>query len=127
MNFVDLGQAVLNALEEHVSRQMAQGHTYARFCPIVQSSGMGKSRLLDEFSKNHFLIPINLRPGNSGASFYLFITFMARYSRLLGYPPPDVAVRVFLTRYDSYDREIQQKSYSRACHSSSHYLSIPRT
>ncbi|KAI0253963.1 hypothetical protein BJV78DRAFT_1280684 [Lactifluus subvellereus] len=80
---------------------MGQVHTYARFCFIVQSSGMGKSRLLDdEFSKSHFLIPINLRPENTR-----------------GFLPPDVAVRVFLTKYDSNNPEVQQKSYStgRAC------------
>ncbi|KAI0255372.1 hypothetical protein BJV78DRAFT_761238 [Lactifluus subvellereus] len=96
-SFVD--QAVLTALEDHVSKQMGQVHAYARFCSIVQSSGMGKSRLLDEFSKSHTLIPINLRP-----------------EKTHGFPPPDVAVRVFLTKHDSYDPEIQQKSYPRACH-----------
>ena len=68
--FIDSGQAVLKALESHVSKQM-QVHTYARSCSIVQSSGMGKSRLLDEFSKSHFLIPINLRPEKTdGASIF---------------------------------------------------------
>ncbi|KAI9430149.1 hypothetical protein H4582DRAFT_2064096 [Lactarius indigo] len=39
---------------------------FIRHLPLValemHSSGMGKSRLLDEFSKKHFMIPINLRP-----------------------------------------------------------------
>ncbi|KAI0255367.1 hypothetical protein BJV78DRAFT_1279535 [Lactifluus subvellereus] len=96
-SFVD--QAVLKALESHISQQMDQEHTYARFCSIVQSSGMGKSRLLDEFSKSHFLIPINLRPEGTK-----------------GFPPPDIAVRNFLTQYDQKDPEIQRRSYSRASH-----------
>jgi hypothetical protein len=116
-NFIDSGRLVLNALEAHVSKQMTNPHTYARFCSIVQSSGMGKSRLLDEFSKNHFLIPINLRPENShSASILSFFLYFYGYTRLLGFPPADVAVRVFLTNYDSDDPEIQQKSYPRACH-----------
>jgi hypothetical protein len=119
-NFVDLGGLVLKALEAHVFKQMTNPHTYARFCSIVQSSGMGLSRLLNEFSKTHFLIPINLRPENSHSAsilfLFLFFFLLYSYSRLLGFPPADVAVRVFLTKYDSNDPEIQQKSYSRACH-----------
>ncbi|KAI0253034.1 hypothetical protein BJV78DRAFT_235120 [Lactifluus subvellereus] len=69
------------------------------FCSIIQSSGMGKSRLVDEFSKNHFLIPINLREEGSQ-----------------GFPPADVAVRKFLTQFDKKDKNMQEKSYSRACH-----------
>ncbi|KAI0247841.1 hypothetical protein BJV78DRAFT_1285209 [Lactifluus subvellereus] len=78
---------------------MAKTHNYARFCTIVQSSGMGKSRLVDEFSKDDFLIPINLREHGSQ-----------------GFPPPDVAVRDFLTQFDSYDQNMQENSYSRACY-----------
>jgi hypothetical protein len=44
---------------------------YARLLPIVQSSGMGKSRLIDELSKKHFVVPINLREGNHGDFFDL--------------------------------------------------------
>ncbi|RXW16553.1 hypothetical protein EST38_g9302 [Candolleomyces aberdarensis] len=41
---------------------------YARYASIVQSSGTGKSRAVDEMSKEHFVIPINLRaPGTTGA------------------------------------------------------------
>ncbi len=34
---------------------------YAHYTALVQSSGMGKSRTVDEMAKDHFLIPINLR------------------------------------------------------------------
>ncbi|THH14260.1 hypothetical protein EW146_g6062 [Bondarzewia mesenterica] len=34
---------------------------YAKYLAIVQSSGMGKSRLVDQFSKDHLVIPMNLR------------------------------------------------------------------
>lgn len=43
---------------------------YARLLPVVQSSGMGKSRLIDEFSKKHFVIPFNLREGTHGNFFF---------------------------------------------------------
>jgi hypothetical protein len=42
---------------------------YARLLPLVQSSGMGKSRLIDELSKKYFVIPLNLREGNYGDFF----------------------------------------------------------
>ena len=41
---------------------------YAHCTAIVQSSGMGKSRTVDELAKHHFVIPLNLRGPNSGGS-----------------------------------------------------------
>ncbi|KAF8336008.1 hypothetical protein F5887DRAFT_1063318 [Amanita rubescens] len=38
---------------------------YAHFCSVIQSSGMGKSRTVDELGKEHFSIPINLRNARS--------------------------------------------------------------
>jgi hypothetical protein len=34
---------------------------YSRTVPMLQSSGTGKSRTIDEFSKTNFVIPSNLR------------------------------------------------------------------
>ncbi|KAG6894184.1 hypothetical protein C0992_007173 [Termitomyces sp. T32_za158] len=39
--------------------------TYAQVIPIVQSSGTGKSRMIDELSKELIVIPLNLRPHNN--------------------------------------------------------------
>ena len=47
--------------------------------------------------------------------FFFFLPFR-RYTHLLGFPPADVNVRVFLMEYKRHDPEMQQKSYSRACH-----------
>ncbi|KAH8988894.1 hypothetical protein EDB92DRAFT_2068305 [Lactarius akahatsu] len=77
------GEHVLEALAKHVVEERRKEGTYAPFCSIVQSSGMGKSRLVDEFSKTHFLIPINLRRAEAR-----------------GFPPPDDAVRDLLTQRD---------------------------
>jgi hypothetical protein len=41
-------------------------NAYAHLLAVVQSSGMGKSRMIDEFSKRHFVIPLNLREGFQG-------------------------------------------------------------
>ena len=39
---------------------------YANFVPIIQSSGMGKSRLVDETAKLIFTIPFCLRGEDGG-------------------------------------------------------------
>ncbi|KAH7905574.1 hypothetical protein BJ138DRAFT_1130414 [Hygrophoropsis aurantiaca] len=65
---------------------------YDRSCSIMQSSGMGKSRAVDELSKTHFVIPINLRADNAG------------------YPPPDDDVHDYLCEPTS-----QNSSYLTAC------------
>ncbi len=35
---------------------------YARFFTLMQASGMGKSRLVDEYSNNHIVIPLGVAP-----------------------------------------------------------------
>ena len=44
---------------------------YAPFCSVVQSSGMGKSRTVDELGKEHFSIPINLMNARSSGNFLI--------------------------------------------------------
>ncbi|KIL64400.1 hypothetical protein M378DRAFT_163135 [Amanita muscaria Koide BX008] len=51
---------------------------YERLLAVVQSSGMGKSRMIDELSKEQFVIPINLRITGTG------------------FPPGDYVVSKFL-------------------------------
>jgi hypothetical protein len=52
---------------------------YAKYMPIVQSSGAGKSRLVDEYGKRAVAIIFTLRRGQQG-----------------GYPPGDIEVTEFL-------------------------------
>jgi len=40
---------------------LSYGKSYANFAPIVQSSGTGKSRLVDQVAVSIFTIPFNLR------------------------------------------------------------------
>lgn len=47
-----------NAMHKHQKNETA----YGRILSIVQSSGTGKSRMVDELSKKHLVVPINLRP-----------------------------------------------------------------
>ena len=49
---------------------------YAKYTAIVQSSGMGKSRAIDEMSKSHLVIPVNLQESEStGIPVYSFLCF----------------------------------------------------
>jgi hypothetical protein len=70
---------------------------YARYTAFVQSSGMGKSRTMDEVAKQVVLIPINLRPNHSTgiSETYLSIAFLTFPS---GYPPADTPFREFFKR-----------------------------
>jgi hypothetical protein len=47
---------------------------YARYTSIVQSSGMGKSRTVDELSKTHLVVPMNLRQESKGKPFDFWIS-----------------------------------------------------
>src|SRR6202022_3495122 len=53
---------------------------YAHYAAIVQSSGIGKSRTVDEMGKVHFSIPINLRDADSTGLFYVYICLTAANS-----------------------------------------------
>ena len=53
-------------LYEHVASFPADEDKYARYTSIVQSSGMGKSRTVDELSKTHLVVPLNLREESKG-------------------------------------------------------------
>ncbi|KAH9170971.1 hypothetical protein EDB89DRAFT_1907311 [Lactarius sanguifluus] len=85
-DFID--QSPLEGLQAHIVEQLQLGPSseaqiYGRYCSIIQLSGMGKSCLLDEFSKNYFLIPINLCASTDQ-----------------GYPPADSEVHNILMRHD---------------------------
>lgn len=56
-------KALWNHVVKHYNNP--EGKAYAHFFAIVQSSGMGKSRAVDEMSKEHFVIPLNLRGAGS--------------------------------------------------------------
>ena len=55
------------ALWMHIERHYnpKNKNVYAHYAAIVQSSGMGKSRAVDELGKEHFSLPINLREPES--------------------------------------------------------------
>lgn len=62
----DVHLHILKAISERTRAVTPHGN-YANFATIVQSSGMGKSRMVDEMGKHVLLIPVNLRPdGDTG-------------------------------------------------------------
>jgi hypothetical protein len=60
-----VGEAA-DLLYDHIVTYSKDTDSYARYTSIVQSSGMGKSRAVDEFSKRHLVIPLNLRKEADG-------------------------------------------------------------
>jgi hypothetical protein len=55
-----------SALWKYITAHFGQDKSvYAHYAAIVQSSGMGKSRMVDQLAKCRFIIPINLRGPNS--------------------------------------------------------------
>ena len=60
----DLANIVASSSSDKPSNR-AQREYYAQYCVILQSSGMGKSRAVDEISKTHFVIPVVLRDPNT--------------------------------------------------------------
>lgn len=87
--------------------------SYAHFLTIVQSSGMGKSRVLDELSKIQFIIPINLRrPHTYGTPRPLEIQIcITDCFTLSGYPPADEELRDFLLESKSPDEAYRLLHY----------------
>ncbi|KAL5521492.1 hypothetical protein ACEPAF_2240 [Sanghuangporus sanghuang] len=69
-------------LWNHISRLYAaekkDKDQYANMCAIIQSSGTGKSRMVDQLGTEHFVIPICLRD-----------------PKTTGFPPPDDKVRKY--------------------------------
>ena len=59
------------ALWTRIKKAMQQADLYAKYLAIVQSSGTGKSRMIEELSKKHLVIPVNLRDSlESGLYFF---------------------------------------------------------
>jgi hypothetical protein len=88
-------------LYDYITRHNRPG-VYILSLTIMQSSGMGKSRMIDELSKAHFVIPLNLREGISGHSFFL-LGCLPSDRRFSGYPAPDSEVRDWLNKTTSAD------------------------
>ncbi|KZV73389.1 hypothetical protein PENSPDRAFT_602890 [Peniophora sp. CONT] len=54
------------ALWHHIKHNLQQDKMYSPMCSIVQSSGTGKSRCIDELSKERLVVTLNLRDPDAG-------------------------------------------------------------
>ncbi|KIM88098.1 hypothetical protein PILCRDRAFT_3154 [Piloderma croceum F 1598] len=97
-------------VESYKKYYRSNEHVYANYLAIVQSSGMGKSRTVDEMGKHHFLIPMNLREAESTGRL-IALTVHLRPDDALGYPPADHDVRNYLCAEQSDSSVV----YQRAC------------
>ncbi|KAH9830312.1 uncharacterized protein C8Q71DRAFT_727552 [Rhodofomes roseus] len=59
-------KALWKHMHTHCKPYSGSYERYAHHLVVVQSSGMGKSRMVDELSKSHFVIPIVTRSTESG-------------------------------------------------------------
>ncbi|KAG9096326.1 hypothetical protein FRC06_008772, partial [Ceratobasidium sp. 370] len=59
--YVGSAPRLLRKAMDRMNAQRAD-NDYANFLPIIQSSGMGKSRTVDELARQVFTLPFNLRP-----------------------------------------------------------------
>ncbi|KAG9080407.1 hypothetical protein FRC06_006625, partial [Ceratobasidium sp. 370] len=84
--YVGSAPSLLRKAIDQMNAQRAD-KDYANFLPIIQSSGMGKSRTVDELARQVFTLPFNIRPAADKT----------------GYPGADSAIRDWLssTRFDA--------------------------
>ncbi|KAF8684561.1 hypothetical protein RHS04_01240 [Rhizoctonia solani] len=87
----------LNAERKRFAGTAAAQHAYNWSISVIQSSGMGKSRMVEEAGNTVFTIPINIReqmPENKKA-----------------YPPPDICVRTYFEARRNESDEKQRIDY----------------
>jgi hypothetical protein len=89
---------------QQVEQCSSEKKLYARVLPVMQSSGTGKSRLLNEVAKTVFTFPLCLRPPNANGRFSSVVVTSAA-DTLSGYPSGDQDVFKLLCQKpaDSYD------------------------
>ncbi|CAE6458759.1 unnamed protein product [Rhizoctonia solani] len=87
----------LNHEREMYLQNTAIDNPYNWSISVVQSSGMGKSRTVEEAGKTVFTFPINIREGGE--------------QEKKAYPPPDSSVRQFFEERVNSNDETQQADY----------------
>ncbi|KAF8554216.1 hypothetical protein OG21DRAFT_1509127 [Imleria badia] len=84
-----------DALWAHIQTWSNERYFYPKYSAIVQSSGMGKSRTVDEMSKSHLVIPVNIQQPESS-----------------GHPPRDGPAYDYLHTLPTI---VQQDAFRRSC------------
>ncbi|KEP50058.1 putative G2/mitotic-specific cyclin cdc13 [Rhizoctonia solani 123E] len=88
----------LDEYAESATGVEASKRAYNRSIPVIQSSGMGKSRLVEEMGKLVFTIPVNLRESQP--------------SSVASYPPADDELREYFNDYKKKSDELVQVTYA---------------
>ncbi|KAG6876815.1 hypothetical protein C0992_011653 [Termitomyces sp. T32_za158] len=89
--FIGQASEVLKQTVMFYAKSAAGGGCSARAIPIVQSSGTGKSRMVDQLAKDMLVIPLNLRPPQSR-----------------GFPPRDPEIQSYLS-VSGTENNVKQK------------------
>ncbi|KAJ1301382.1 hypothetical protein OPQ81_008646 [Rhizoctonia solani] len=97
-NLPELFVDTLSKYSESASGVEASRRAYNRSISVIQSSGMGKSRLVEEAANLVFTIPINLREE------------LANGTR--AYPPPDIELREFFGTHALKSDALLQAEYA---------------
>ena len=85
-----------DALWEHIKESAADPACYAPMCAIIQSSGTGKSRMVDQLGTTHFVIPVCLRRlGEPGRFLFCRLRPYKLITSSPGFPPSDEPVRSY--------------------------------
>jgi hypothetical protein len=91
-------------------------NNYAKILPVTQSSGTGKSKIVDEVAKQRILFPLCLREDVGQEYFGERISDSCIQITQIwhpAYPPADTAVRDYLQSAPSVDEEIACNEYLR--------------
>ena len=93
------------ALLKTISVYLVQQKVYAQHAVIVNSSGTGKSRMVDELAKTIITVPMCLRGPKSSGWIYYCSRFTCTFNMLTGYPPSDKALRKWLLSMNRKDQK----------------------
>ncbi|CAE6457996.1 unnamed protein product, partial [Rhizoctonia solani] len=93
----DVHKCFIEALD-YYSELPVNEKPYMKTISVVQSSGMGKSRMVDEAASLLFTIPANLRE--------------TLPTGVKTYPPPDVVLRSFFETHENKSDELLQAEYA---------------
>lgn len=91
---------LFDTIQKHAANKL---EFYAPYLSIIQSSGMGKSRMVDELSKRILVIPVNIRVGGTGKTSFSSHSITALKLNYLppGFPASDKAAVRFLTTHNA--------------------------
>ncbi|GAB1528280.1 hypothetical protein RhiTH_011472 [Rhizoctonia solani] len=101
----DLPEAFIDTLDTYAASAMgppAKERAYNKSIPIIQSSGTGKSRMVEEAAKHVFTIPINIREDLP----------IGTYGKSFSYPPSDVHLRRYFEGHEYKSDDLLQAGYT---------------